>query len=106
MASIDRSDESDDDDRKFNSTKARDRKAIFGALYFVFAFVALIHPVYTLVGNRVAPRVLGLPFSLVYVLAWVAANTLVLVWLYRSRVIDASEGEAAHRASPGEGADV
>lgn len=75
------------------SARTRGRKAKWAALWFVGASAALIHPVYTLVGNSVAPRVLGLPFSLVWVLGWIAANTLVLAWMYRSRVIPAPEDE-------------
>jgi hypothetical protein len=56
--------------------------------WFVLATVALVAPVYTALGNRVEPRVLGLPFSLVYVLAVIAANIAALGFLYRARWID------------------
>ncbi len=59
-----------------------------GVAYFVFATALLIWPIFPALGNRIEPRVLGLPFSLVYVLAVIVANTLVLAALYRARVID------------------
>lgn len=61
--------------------------------YFVLATLLLVHPLYSQLGNFVEPRVLGMPFSLVYVLIIIAANTLVLTWLYRARVIDPGEDE-------------
>lgn len=61
----------------------RERLAI---AYFVASTVALVAPVYTSVGNRIEPRVLGLPFSLVYVLGVIAANLVVLAWIYRRGV--------------------
>ncbi len=64
----------------------------FGVLYFAFATALLIWPIYPALGNRIEPRVLGLPFSLVYVLGVLVLNTLVLAGLYRARVIDADEG--------------
>ncbi len=64
----------------------------FGVLYFAFATALLIWPIYPAIGNRIEPRVLGLPFSLVYVLGVLILNTLVLAALYRARVIDADEG--------------
>ena len=60
-------------------------------LYFVLATVALIWPVYPWLGNRIEPRVLGLPFSLVWVLAIITSNFCVLVVLYRWRLIDDRE---------------
>lgn len=62
-----------------------------GLVYFVLATAALVWPIYPAIGNRIEPRVLGLPFSLVYVLAVIAANTAFLAVLYRLRVIDADE---------------
>ena len=66
-------------------------RAAAAVVWFVLSAVALIAPVYTTLGNRIEPRVLGLPFSLVYVLIVVAANTLVLAWLYGRRVVDDEE---------------
>ena len=59
--------------------------------WFALSTVVLVAPVYTSFGNRIEPRVLGLPFSLVWVLAVIAANCLVLAWLYLGRRIDHAE---------------
>jgi hypothetical protein len=60
-------------------------------LYFVLATAALVWPVYPWLGNRIEPRVLGLPFSLVWVLAIITSNFCVLLLLYRLRLIDDRE---------------
>ena len=65
--------------------------------YFMLSTVFLIAPVYTVLGNRVEPRVLGLPWSLVYVLAVVAANFIVLAILYRLRPADDDEPDEESR---------
>lgn len=57
-------------------------------LYFVASTIFLVAPVFTWLGNSVEPRVLGLPWSLVYVLGVIAANFVVLAVLYKKRVID------------------
>lgn len=59
--------------------------------YFVLSTLFLIAPVYTVLGNRVEPRLLGLPWSLVYVLLVVTANLVVLALLYRAHVADDDE---------------
>lgn len=61
----------------------RERAAI---AYFVLSTCVLVAPVYTVLGNRIEPRVLGLPWSLVYVLGVIAANFGVLLWMYRNGV--------------------
>lgn len=61
----------------------RERLAI---AYFVVSTAALVAPVYTTLGNRIEPRVFGLPWSLVYVLGVIAANFAVLLWMYRKGV--------------------
>jgi hypothetical protein len=66
-------------------------RAAAALVWFVLSAVALVAPVYTSFGNRIEPRVLGLPFSLVYVLLVVVANTLVLTWMYVRRVVDDEE---------------
>jgi hypothetical protein len=72
-------------------------------LYFVLATAALVWPIYPAVANRIEPRVLGLPFSLIWVLAVIACNFLVLVVLYRLRLVDDREHEDED-AARGEGA--
>ena len=59
--------------------------------WFVVSTIALVAPVYTAIGNSIEPRVLGLPWSLVYVLVVVAVTTGVLAWLYIARKVDSAE---------------
>ncbi|MGH1340980.1 MAG: hypothetical protein ACRBN8_05485 [Nannocystales bacterium] len=61
----------------------RERLAI---AYFIVSTGVLVAPVYTALGNRIEPRMFGLPWSLVYVLGVIAANFAVLVWMYRKGV--------------------
>jgi hypothetical protein len=67
------------------------RRVALTCVYFVVATLALVHPVFTSLGNRIEPRFIGLPFSLVYVLGWIGLNCLVLIWVYRARLISAEE---------------
>jgi hypothetical protein len=47
----------------------------------VVAAAMVIGPGYALLGNRIRPFVLGLPFSLVWVVAWLLLTFLaLLVW--------------------------
>jgi hypothetical protein len=61
--------------------------------YFGLSTALLVAPLFTVLGNRVEPRVLGLPWSLVYVLLVVTANFVVLALLYRARVADDEDDE-------------
>ncbi len=63
---------------------SRNTRHAVAIAYFVAATLALIWPVYPWLGNRIEPRVFGLPWSLFYVLAIIFANALVLMWLHRS----------------------
>lgn len=72
------------------ATRAR-RWTRLAVAYFVVVTACLVWPVYPALGNAIEPRVLGLPFSLVYVLAVIALNTAALFGLYWARVIDAGE---------------
>lgn len=67
--------------------------------YFCLATAALIWPLYPWLGNHIEPRVLGLPFSLVWVLGVITANFGVLVLLYRLRLIDDREHDEAPDAA-------
>lgn len=60
-------------------------------LYFALATASLVWPIYPWFGNRIEPRVLGLPWSLVWVLIVIACNFAVLLVLFRLRVIDDRE---------------
>jgi len=60
------------------------------ALFCACAFVALTWPVYPRLGNRIEPRVLGLPFSLAWIVGWTVASLIALV-LYERGVSRRSE---------------
>lgn len=62
--------------------------------WFVVSTALLVAPIYTWLGNAVEPRVLGQPWSLVWVLGVIAANTCVLAIAYRRRWIDDAEADA------------
>jgi hypothetical protein len=69
-------------------------------LWFLLSTALLVWPVYPWLGNHVHPRVLGLPWSLVFVLLVITANFAALLLLYRFRVVDdreASDEESAAR---------
>jgi hypothetical protein len=65
------------------------------ALWFLLSTALLVWPVYPWLGNHVHPRVLGLPWSLVWVLLVIAANFGALLLLYWLRVVDDAELPAA-----------
>lgn len=69
----------------------RSRGTRLAVAWFVLSAAALVWPVYPWLGNHIEPRVLGLPWSLVWVLLVIAANFVVLLLLYRWRVIDDRE---------------
>lgn len=69
----------------------RSRLARCSPLFFVVTTAGLIWPIYPWLGNHLEPRVLGLPWSLAYVLGIIAANTLVLAALFAARAVDAEE---------------
>lgn len=62
-------------------------------LWFLCSTALLVWPVYPWLGNHVDPRVLGLPWSLIWVLLVIAANFVALLLLYRLRVVDDREHE-------------
>lgn len=75
--------------------RPRSRWIARGAIaYFALSTAALVAPVYTWLGNTIEPRVLGLPWSLVWVLGVVLANATVLALLYRGRWVGEDGPEA------------
>ena len=76
-------------------TPSRRRRATrFALIYFAGATAALVWPLYPWLGNRIEPRIiLGLPWSLTWVLIVIAANFLALALLYRLRLVDDREHE-------------
>ena len=70
-------------------------------LYFALATACLVWPIYPGIANRIEPRLFGLPFSLTWVLGVITLNFVVLLILYRLRLIDAREPTGEHE--PGRG---
>ena len=57
-------------------------------LYLCFVFccaAALVWPGYAVLGNRIDPRVLGLPFSFAWNIIWVLASFVALVAFHFTR---------------------
>ncbi len=77
-------------------------------LFFVVSTAFLVWPLYPWLGDSIEPRVLGVPWSLVYVLVVIVVNAAVLTGLYMARVIDSGEGpeDGASGPADGAGADV
>lgn len=69
------------------------RLARLSPLFFVGTTAALVWPVYPLFGDHVEPRVFGLPWSLVWVLGVIVADTAVLIALFVTRMVDAAEAD-------------
>ncbi|MGW8268753.1 MAG: hypothetical protein ACWGSQ_20475 [Longimicrobiales bacterium] len=63
-----------------------------GAVVFFLLFVAAVTWPGMMLGNRIFPLVLGLPFSMVWIASWVVLSFMVLV------VLDHWEGRARDRA--------
>ena len=61
--------------------------------WFALSAALLVWPLYPWLGNRVEPRVLGLPWSLVYILLVVVADAAALLLLYCARAIDGAEAD-------------
>ena len=62
-------------------------------LFFIATTALLVWPLYPWLGNAIEPRVLGLPWSLVYVLGVIFIDAAALTGLYWLRVVDADEQE-------------
>jgi hypothetical protein len=69
-------------------------------LWFLLSTALLVWPVYPWLGNHVHPRVLGLPWSLVWVLLVIAANFAALLLLYWLRIVDDRELPDAEHPAP------
>ena len=59
------------------------RNALF-AIYVVLCAGALTWPGYSWLGNRIEPLILGLPFSLAWVIGWVLLTFIALVVYHRT----------------------
>lgn len=51
---------------------------VFG-IYVAACLAAMVWPVYAWVGDRIEPRVLGLPFAFAWNIIWVLASFVALV---------------------------
>ena len=71
-----------------------------GIVYFVLASAAVVWPIYPWLGDHIEPRVLGLPWSLVWVLGVIVANFVVLAALYRYGGVDHAEVDPGPRGDP------
>jgi hypothetical protein len=60
-------------------------------LFFVATTALLVWPLYPWLGNTIEPRVLGLPWSLSYVIGVILIDAAALTALYWLRVVDAEE---------------
>jgi hypothetical protein len=70
--------------RIFSSALDSTERRVYGAVATIFigAFLATMWPIYPLF-NRIRPFVLGVPFSLVYLLILAAVCFLAMLALYR-----------------------
>ena len=68
----------------------RTRELLFG-LYVVATLAAQIWPVYAWLGNSIEPFVLGVPFSLVWVVGWILLTFVVLVIYHATGPEEAEE---------------
>jgi len=59
-------------------SRPRLRDLLFG-LYALCCVAALVWPGYAWLGNRIEPFVLGLPFSLAWIVGWVLMSLIALV---------------------------
>ncbi len=57
----------------------------------------LVWPVYPWLGNHIEPRMLGLPWSLSYVLLVITANFAVLMLLYATRLLESEADRRGER---------
>jgi len=68
-----------------NPTPPGHRRAYFlFTTYCVVCLLASIWPGFALLGARIEPRVLGLPFSFAWVIGWVLLTFVVLILFYRT----------------------
>ncbi len=59
------------------------KSAIFWVLFFTVVFLANIWPLY-LVANSATPFVLGMPFSMFWIILWIVIGFIGLLVMYRS----------------------
>ena len=63
----------------------KDKINLYFFLFSIFVLILLIFPIYE-IGNRVGPFILGIPFSLFWIIACIVIQFLgILVFLYIDR---------------------
>ena len=59
------------------------KRSIFWFMFFLLVFLAHIWPLF-MVGNRVAPYILGMPFSMFWIVLWTFIGFVGLLAMYKS----------------------
>lgn len=92
--------------RLFPSDLDGRRRRVYRAVlvFYLAATAGLVWPVYAAFGG-IRPVVLGIPFSLFYVIVWVVASFLVLLGLYLWEGRLEGDGEDRGAAAGGDGPD-
>jgi len=54
------------------------KRKIFWLLFFVVVFCAQVWPIY-MIGNRVCPLILGMPFSMAWIVLWIIIELIGLI---------------------------
>ncbi|HSR51820.1 MAG TPA: DUF3311 domain-containing protein [Acidobacteriota bacterium] len=69
--------------RFFSSKLPPRQRLIYGgaAAFFILAFFAMLWPIYPSF-SRIEPRLLGMPFSLVYLVGWLLACFFLILAIY------------------------
>lgn len=60
-------------------------KSMFTKIYclsLIFPFLLLIFPLFS-IGNRATPIIMGMPFSVFWVILWIIITFLIVLVLYR-----------------------
>ncbi len=60
------------------------RPHVLLAIYAILCFLASVWPGYALLGARLEPRVLGLPFAFAWVIGWVLSTFVVMILYHRA----------------------
>ena len=64
-------------------TSPTGRNYLWFIIFAVFIALVMIFPIFGL-ANRVEPRVLGMPFSMIWVIFWIGVEFVVLVAFFLS----------------------
>ena len=64
-------------------TSPTERNNLWFIIFAVFIALVMVFPIFGL-ANRVEPRVLGMPFSMIWVIFWIGVEFVVLVAFFLS----------------------